>query len=243
MALSVIGHYINALLLNAILGAASLGLFWGAYRVVEMCAALPGVLATALHPRLALRASQNDLEARRAAERFSEMHMLLGFFVAAIVFGEAPSVVNLLYGPRFLGSIPLLRILSIAILSNYAVCGYSNALIPFGRDRVMIWVAASCAVTATIGGLILIPHFGALGAAAATASVDIVGFAVSIKAYARAIGPPNIPFLLRGGAIAIVIAALDIGLASDHVAIGYRLATASVLYYIGMLKYVRHLKS
>lgn len=209
-ALVVVIHYANNLIVRAFVGAAALGVFLAAFRLLELAQMIPSILGNVFLPRLARFVIKTPEAAVREARLFAQVHMLAGFFVAAFMLAEAPAIINIIYGARYTGAAELLRFMAFAVLFNYAIYGYTNCLISFGRDRVMLLVVVTSAVVAVGGGLLLVPRLGALGAAMVTASIDLVGWLVSLPYYRRVVGGLQLRVWLLPalGAAAIVAVSL-----------------------------------
>ncbi len=131
--LVVVLHYANNFIVHGFLGPTELGVYLAAFRLVELAGTLPSLLAGAFFPRLARTVAQAPDRAVREARLFARVHMVPGFCIAAMAFAEAPAVIDLIYGAKYAAAVPLLRIMAVAILFNYATCGYTNCLISFGN--------------------------------------------------------------------------------------------------------------
>jgi polysaccharide transporter, PST family len=187
--LVVLVNQANVLIVHTWLGASALGLFAAPLRVVEATSALPGILAAVFRPRLARLAAIGPADASREAHLFAQAHMVIGLLLAAVLTVEAPLVLTTLFGAKYASAAGLLRLMSVGIIFNYALCGYTNCLIPFGRDRAMLAVLVVTGVVAIGGGLVLVPRFGLVGAALAMACFNLAGWLASIPSYRRTIGP------------------------------------------------------
>jgi O-antigen/teichoic acid export membrane protein len=187
-ALVVVLHYSNNLIIYARLGSRELGIFLASYRLVELATMVPGLLGTVFFPRLMKTAASDLTAAKGGARLFVQVHMVAAFFVAAVLFTEAPSIVRILYGVKYQEAVPLLRVMAVSVIFNYAICGYTNCLISFGLDRVMIAVVSVCAVVSVGGGLLLVPLLGLWGAALVITCIDCVGWLVSLPAYRVTVG-------------------------------------------------------
>ena len=187
-ALVIVLHYANNILVKAFAGPVALGIFAAPFRIVEMATLLPGTLAVVFQPRLARFAAVRSGTARREAAIFARVHITAACLIGGFLFAESPAVIHLLYGAAYWAAAPLLRILSASIIFNYAICGYTNCLIAFGRDRVMLLVVAISAAVSVAGGFSLVPRFGATGAAVTVACIDCGGWIASLPYYQRTIG-------------------------------------------------------
>jgi O-antigen/teichoic acid export membrane protein len=188
LALVVVLHHANNLIIRAFVGQAELGMYLASYRLLELATTVPALLGTAFLPRLYRSVADSPEASAREARLFAQVHMTLAFPVAAMFLAEAGTIIGMVYGESYLAAVTLLRIMSLAVLFNFAICGYSNCLIAFGRDRVMLAVVVASAVVAIGGGLLAVPVLGATGAAIVVAGVDMAGFLVSLPAYSRTIG-------------------------------------------------------
>jgi O-antigen/teichoic acid export membrane protein len=187
-ALFVLAHNANTLIVEAARGSQAAGQYLAALRVVEMASVLPGVLGTVFRPRLARVQAAGSPAAARETQLYARAHMLGGWLLASLVWAEAPRLIAWLYGDAYLPAVPLLRILGLAILANYLVCGYTNSLVAFGRDRVMLRAMALAGLAAVSAGLLLTPRWGAPGAALAASLIHPVGWLAALPEYRRTVG-------------------------------------------------------
>jgi O-antigen/teichoic acid export membrane protein len=188
VALTVVLHYANNLIVQAYLGLTALGVFWSAFRLLELASQVPTLLSTVFLPRLARVATSAPDLGRREALLFARVHMVSGFFLAAFFLGESPAIIRLIFGAKYLGAVPLLRIMSIGVIFNYAICGYTNCLISFGKDWVMLRVVGVALIVSVGGGLLVVPRAGIMGAALVVSAIDLAGWLVSLPYYRQVVG-------------------------------------------------------
>jgi O-antigen/teichoic acid export membrane protein len=115
-----------------------------------------------------------------------------GFVLMAVVAALAPGLVGVLYGSTYVDAVPALRVLAMALplfFLNYAL---THQVIGWDGQRAYVTVTAA-ALAANIGANVaLVPRYGMLGAATATAVTEIVvtlGSAWALAATQRARGP------------------------------------------------------
>ena len=213
----VVLHYANNLIVKSYLGVTALGIFMAAFYLLELASTLPAILGTVFLPRLSRNVVSNKETALKETRIFAQIHMTAGFFIAAFIFVEAPSIIATIYGVKFSDSAFLLRIISFGIIFNFAITGYTNCLISFGRDRVMVLVVIISAIVAVGGGLIFVPRYGAMGAAFVVAVIDLSGWLISLPYYRRTIGSLHLsawimPVLGAGSIILISLLLQKIGI-------------------------------
>jgi O-antigen/teichoic acid export membrane protein len=186
--LIIILHYANNLIVKEYLGTAALGVFYSAFRLVELAIIVPGILGGVFIPRLSRLVLTDSKTAQREALSFAQVNMFLAFLIGGLFFIEAPGIINFIYGTRYVGAINLLRIMSVSVIFNFAINGYTNCLISFGKDKVMILVVVASAFISVGCGLILVPRIGLIGAAITISLVDLAGWLISLPYYKKIIG-------------------------------------------------------
>lgn len=212
MSLVIVLHYANNFIVNFHLGPEALGIFMASFFLIELAATLPNILGSVFLSRLSRNAVGYKDLAKRDAAIYAQVHMILGFFIAAICFIEAPSIISILYGNKYFLSIDLLRYMSVAIIFNYAIFSYTNCLISFGYDRVMLFVVLVSAIISVGGGLLLVPKLGVKGASIIVIFIDLCGWLVSLPYYKKFVGSFhfNLWLIPAFGAITIIFIALGL---------------------------------
>lgn len=144
------------------------GLFALSFRVFYIAVTVPGLLVSGAIPVLA-RAARDDRERLAyALQRIFEVSLILGAAAALAFVAAAPFIVDVVGGPKFAGSIPVLRIQGIAMSASFLVAGWGYALLTLGRYRAMLIVNVLALVVSLSLTLLLAATHGATGAAVAT---------------------------------------------------------------------------
>lgn len=185
--LSVISTYANNLFIKSYLGTASVGIYYAAYRLMDLSVVVMVILSLVFSPRLSRLVAVDLNAARREALLFLRSVVTMSFLFAPIVFTEAGDIVFLVYGSNYAEAVSVLRILSLAIIFGPANACYIGSLIPFHEDWVMFRVISICAAIMIVGGTIFIPTFGVTGAAWTFVIVSLVGALLPLPTYRRAV--------------------------------------------------------
>jgi O-antigen/teichoic acid export membrane protein len=82
-----------------------------------------------------------------------------------LVFGK---YLLMLFGPSFAAGYPLLWMLSIGLLLRASIGPGETLLVMAGQQHLCAWIYAGAFVLNVVLNFVLIPHFGLMGAAAAT---------------------------------------------------------------------------
>jgi O-antigen/teichoic acid export membrane protein len=151
------------------------GYLSAAFRIVEVLAALPWLLVSAAFPILA-RAARNDDSSRFSygLQRVFEVATVVGVLLALGLAIAAPVAIDVVAGPGFAPSIPVLRIQALGLVTGFLMVTWSFALLSLKLFRALLLSNALAASVAIAGTLVLAPAFDARGAAAATVLSEAV---------------------------------------------------------------------
>lgn len=181
MSLIIVLHYANNLLVKWFLGPKFLGIFMASFYILELASTIPALLATVFLTRLVKLNLRSKIEALSFSGLYIRIILFFGGFIGVFVYFESNNIVSLLYGVLYNDSIPLLKIMSIGIFFNFLISGFSNILIAFHFDRVLIKIVCFSAIFSVFGGLIFIPLYGVVGASYVISFIDLVGILVSLS--------------------------------------------------------------
>jgi O-antigen/teichoic acid export membrane protein len=118
--------------------------------------------------------------------------LLLCFPIFALTFAFARPLTTLIYGERYLDSAPVLALLALGYFFQTAI-GFNNLTLRVHKHLGFLMLTDLGAVTTQIGlSLLLLPHFGAVGAALATL-ITLVGHALLMQAGLRRYNIANGP--------------------------------------------------
>lgn len=148
------------------------GIYSTALKIVNIVAALVQSLMAVILPRLSLYFSRSDYgEINKLLKKLLVFNIGIGLPCVVGIEMLAPDIINLIGGAEYTSAVPVMRILILSFA--FSLVGGSflgNAvLIPSGRENYYMkvcWITAICNVGLNY---LLIPRFGANGAAFATA--------------------------------------------------------------------------
>jgi O-antigen/teichoic acid export membrane protein len=106
-----------------------------------------------------------------------------------VVFAIAPIVIKLFYGVPFLPLVPSLRVMLIGVIALAAAGPISSYYtLKLAKPEIPLVVAGISAVICIAGTVILIPHFGIVGAASASSGAYVITQILSLWYFRRATG-------------------------------------------------------
>lgn len=231
-------RYANNVIVYCWLGEASLGVFLAAFWIIEQLSTVPGLLANVAFPRLAQLVVSAPERAREEAAVFREVLVIAGLGVAGLLAIEAPDVTRVLYGSRYHDAGLALRIMAPALLFTFVAYGYTNVLMPFHQDRVILRVVVVGAVVSVGGGLALVPPFHLLGGAVAVSIADLAAWLAASRDYRRVVGPLGLRSWARPLAGVCLMALICFALERAAVPFWLRAPAALLGYLVAVRKQV-----
>jgi len=169
----------------------------GLYAVAQNLALLGGIMSPALAPVLIATVgrlvSEEKLSEVKALSWSAMRVVLLHLPFAGLLAGAAWEIVPLLFGEPFIAAAPLFSILIFATIGTVMIAVTSAILVASHRPRWTAVLAVPLPVVAVVGYRLLIPDWGALGAAMTTLVVAWVGAIAGIMAVYwrwRVLPPP-----------------------------------------------------
>jgi O-antigen/teichoic acid export membrane protein len=159
---------IDQAMLAAMVGPAEVGIYSVAAQLSEVWYFVPVAIATSVFPRLL--ESRQISAARYAADqqRLYDVLATLGLLSALTVTLLSPFIIDLLYGPRYAASAPVLSLHVWAAVFIFMRAALSKWLIAEELYLFSLLAHGVGALANVLLNMLLIPRFGAMGAAAAT---------------------------------------------------------------------------
>jgi O-antigen/teichoic acid export membrane protein len=213
--LLVTGYYrLDAIFVLNIAGAAEAGQYGAAYRLLDTLHFLPAAVMVAVFPAVSAIHGSDPARVHRLVEAAGRYIAVIALGVFAGTLALADPFVATFLGNEYGRSAEVLPVLMLAFvfISQGYVAGW---LVPVVGLQ---WFYAGCAaaglaLNVTLN-LILVPHYGALGAAWATVATELVVNALTLTAVYRSLGfRPRASRLLRviGAALVLGISARAAG--------------------------------
>jgi PST family polysaccharide transporter len=156
---------ISQLLLSGLLDDAALGVYTAALRIAEAPYFLPMIVASSVLPSLLRSKMVGAVDYKAARMRYFRLNALMGYGVAFPLVIGSPLLIDFLYGNQYSNSVEVLMVLSGAIVFVFIGIARTQYLINEGLVvlslRFIIWGLLANVFMC----LLLIPRFGAMGAA------------------------------------------------------------------------------
>ena len=192
-ALHLMNYNFDLILLGFLTNPMTVGWYSAAYRPVTVALALPMAFLVGLYPGLARSYGAGSAAFR--AVMTQSVALMVSIAVPLGVGGAMLSrpIVDLLFGPAYEPSIPVLRIL-VCSASLVIVRGpFHRGLVAADRAGVELRCAMAAAAVNVALNLVLIPRYGMLGAALATLIAEVAWVTLLVNRLKRHV--TDIPLL------------------------------------------------
>src|SRR5215211_977672 len=187
------------------------GIYSTAFRVVEAVGVIPWLVVSAGFPIMARAARDDDSRLRYALQKLFEVSTIVGVLIALGIGLGASFAIDVIAGlPEFEDSVPVLRVLGVAMVTSFLVATWSFALLSLRAHRELLVSNAAAGVVALVGTLVLAPSLDAMGAAIATLAAEAVlalCYFVALRRRQAALSPslavlPKVALAAAAGACA-----------------------------------------
>jgi PST family polysaccharide transporter len=159
---------LDQVMLGEMRGDADVGLYAAALRISELWYIIPGAVVSSVAPSIALAKKTNSIHYMQRLQELLNLMAVVGYVIALPITFLAGPIISLLYGSQFQGAAPALAIHIWAGIFVNLGGAHSLWLINEGHTG---YFSISTAIGAIINvglNFLLIPDYGAMGAAIAT---------------------------------------------------------------------------
>jgi len=180
---------VNVVLLKFFKGTQEVWLFSAPYRLLAYVYILFNVFSLAIFKNL-VNAAKDALRFKRVMRTFAKYNILISITFFILIFFLGKRVILLLYGPAFVETDILLKILSAIVIFKSLSYVYGAGLTALSKEYTRLYIQIGIAVINIAANLILIPKFGPLGAAYSLAIAEVclmLSYRWSVYRYIRKI--------------------------------------------------------
>jgi O-antigen/teichoic acid export membrane protein len=204
---------IDTILLSLIAGNEEVGIYGAAFRIFESTMFLSWAFQSAIFPWFSRTHLESDEKVARGYEVGLSVILSLLTPVGIACFLLAGPIVHVLYGSRYDASITPLRLMGVVVIAYGVNTLTSSTLAAKDRPRLMHGILLVTVVQNIVMNVVLIPPYGATGAALTAAVSGVLLGGLSIRQATKTLGRVRLtriflaPFV---GAVAMSIAILPV---------------------------------
>lgn len=165
----------DKLMLKQLISDTEIGYYSTATTVCNMCVFVMGAIITSVYPSI-MQANKegNEKEFERLNKILYAIVFYLSVFVSVLFAVLAELVIYILYGEAYLPAVNPLRIVTWYTAFSYLGVARNAWVVGKDRQKYLIWIYASAALSNVLLNLWLIPIWGASGAALASLAAQII---------------------------------------------------------------------
>jgi O-antigen/teichoic acid export membrane protein len=172
--LGIIYYRIDSIMIAGYLNMDHVGIYHGAYMVIEGVMLPVRVVMAATFSRLSQYGSMPDLTAYRFYKKLIFLLFCLSLLICAVMYFIAPPVFDLFLGRQYQNSLPVFYVLLLSVIALYPGTMVTQTLIAIDQQKVYMVIAVVCTAANVVLNLLLIPKYGITGAAWATVFSDLM---------------------------------------------------------------------
>ncbi|MFW5939467.1 MAG: oligosaccharide flippase family protein [Halolamina sp.] len=208
---NVLDKKVDTLLIGVLVDMTAVGYYTVAKQISDFVAAPASSFGYTISPALAEQSSRDRAERAATLYRRSLEYVLLGYVPALVgLVLVAEPTIRYVFGPDYLGSVLVLQVFCGFMLVNAINKVTSDGLDYLGRARSRAIVKSATAVGNFGLNLLLIPQYGAVGAAAATVVTYTVYTGSNVYVITQ-----ELPVNLRSiGRLLGIVALITVGMAA-----------------------------
>ena len=210
----------------------------GIYGAAQNLSIIPGLFGASFSPLLLSTVSRLLAEGKTGQAKDigrNAMRVVVGLIpFGVLIAGAAAEIVTWVFGKTFESAAPILAMLIIAAIPFVMVSVAAVVATVAGVPRLTLYLSAPLVLLAALGNYILIPPFGAPGAAGVTAVCQAIGALASVYVVYRlwSILPP-IGTAWRSAAISVLAYVLAVIWPTAGFLVLIKLASIGILIVLG----------
>jgi O-antigen/teichoic acid export membrane protein len=198
---------IDVVLLSVLSSKSQVALYGLVYKLVDALQPMPLYIAVSLYPELVRAADRRDRLSQIMQKVFAVIQVgTVPLFVFCVIF--AKQIVQVLGGSGFTDAAPVLQILMVGVAAAYFNAVYARVLVALNQQMWELKIVLVLLPVNVLLNILLIPLWGAKGAAAAFAVSEIASVALSRIICSKFVSLPRLHRAPQVAAAACVMAAV-----------------------------------
>jgi len=148
------------------------GLFSAPYRLLAYVYILFNVFSLSIFKKL-VDAAKDALRFRKVMQMFARYNLIISIIFFVVIFLAGKWILLLLYGPAYVDTDIILKVLSAIVIVKSLSYVYGGGLTALSKEYTRFYIQIGIAIINVAANLILIPKFGPIGAAYSLAIAEV----------------------------------------------------------------------
>lgn len=184
----LIFNFLNIVMLGFLRSDAETGFYTAAFKFVVLVLTPSAIIQNAFFPVLSRSVSIEDRQ--KKIQIYGNFIFIIGAIISLIIMLFPAQIIGLVYGSKYVESIPLLQILMGTVLVMYLNTIYYPPLVSWKFEKTVMYAIGTGGIINIILNFLLIPRYGASGAAWSTVFSELtvlMGLLIIMKKVIRKI--------------------------------------------------------
>ncbi len=174
--LITIYNNINISILGFIKGEYETGLFSAAFKIHTLGLIPIGIIQTSFFPILS---RQEDKQNRiKVASKYALLLFIVGCFYTILIFTYSYPIVEIVFGDEYINSYTTLKLLMVTLLIQFCNMSMASPLMAWKKEKLIMKATIITTIVNITSNFLLIPKYGADGAAIASLISEFVIFLI-----------------------------------------------------------------
>ena len=153
----------------------NIGLYSAAQKPIQIIFLVPTLLSTAIFPVFSRLASTDKNKVKDTIKKSFIYSLTAAVIINIFVFLIGGYVFKFMFGPQYINSIPIFKIMTLSIITGAPGIIISNAIFALGKQKELIQFISITLIINLILCLVLIPRLGINGAAISVTLSQTIG--------------------------------------------------------------------
>jgi O-antigen/teichoic acid export membrane protein len=167
LAMNVVYFRVLVILTSLLASEQATGYFGTSFRIFEVLFGLPLLVLSVALPVLSVAGHEDEERLRYSLQRLTEVALLAAVLLVLVIVVLAEPAIVLLGGEEFRGAAPVLQIQAVALIAVFLGQTWQLGLLAVRKQSALGWANGIALALVVALGLVLIPAYGATGAAVA----------------------------------------------------------------------------
>lgn len=176
---------IDSIILSLLKDTATVGIYGAAFRIVAVSYTFAYAMTNVFTPLLFSAFERDPYEYAHQARRMMTFLLVLAVLVCGSLFVLAGPIVRNVLGPEYGPAMMVIQVLCVATFVRFVNYGLTEILTTSRRQWLRLRLEGMLLIANIVATLLLVPHFGALGAALACVAGEVLLLAVALRNVRR----------------------------------------------------------
>jgi O-antigen/teichoic acid export membrane protein len=167
LAMNVVYFRVLVILTSLIASDQATGYFGTSFRIFEVLFGLPLLVLSVALPVLSVAGHEDEERLRYSLQRLTEVALLFAVLLVLVIVAIAEPAIVFLGGEEYRGAAPVLQIQAVALIGVFLGQTWQLGLVSIRRQSALGWANGVALVLVVALGVVLVPAYGATGAAVA----------------------------------------------------------------------------